>query len=59
MNKCRKQLIQRNASCPTSKKEYEFGGKKYAVTRHFTGDKNINRVIGELAVTRANREMGL
>ena len=43
----------------TSKSEYLIGAKKYAVTRHFTGDKDINKLVIELATAQANREMGL
>ena len=53
------ELIKRYSSCPTEKKEYEISGRKYTVIRHFTGDKDINLAILELAVSRANREMGL
>ena len=34
-------------------------GKKYIVTRHFAGDKEIGRLITELARSRADRETGL
>lgn len=59
MKKNREQLMQQFSSCPTSKKEYEIGGKKFTVVRHFTGNKNPDRMIAELAVNRADREMGL
>ncbi|MDE7083591.1 MAG: hypothetical protein K2O89_07845 [Clostridia bacterium] len=52
-------MIERYKSCPKCEREYVIDGKKYIVTRHFTGDKNINQVVAELAVRRANREMGL
>lgn len=51
--------MEQYASCPKEQKIYEIDGKKYTVTRHFTGDKNINQVAMELAISRANREMGL
>lgn len=53
------QLLRQYSSCPTEQREYDIDGKKYAVTRHFTGDKDINQSILELAISRANREMGL
>lgn len=59
MNKSTEQLIEQYLSCPSEQNVYEYDGKKYTVTRHFTGNKNINRVIEELAVNRVNREMGL
>ena len=58
-NKKPVQLIGQYASCRTECNVYELDGKKYTVTRHFTGDKNLNQVVAELAVSRANREMGL
>ena len=38
---------------------YVIDGKRYTVIRHFTGDKNINQVVAELAISRVNREMGI
>ena len=58
MNKNLRQLTEEYACCPTSQNDYEIDGKKYAVTRHFTGDKDINRIIYELAISRADRETG-
>ncbi|MDE6586394.1 MAG: hypothetical protein K2K80_06930 [Clostridia bacterium] len=52
-------MIERYATYPTEKNTYETEGKRYTVTRHFTGDKDINKVMAELSVSRANREMGL
>ena len=46
-------------TCPTSRCEYEIDGKKYIVIRHFVGNKEIDRLMSELAVSQANREMGL
>ena len=43
----------------TATNEYVEGGKTYTVTRFFTGDKNLNELIAELAVRRADREAGL
>ena len=34
-------------------------GKKYIVTSHYTGDKDLAQVIKEVAVNRVYREMGL
>ena len=53
------EVIERYASCKTEQNIYEIDGKKYIVTRHFAGDKNINEVIAKSAVSRAKREMGL
>lgn len=59
MNKSAEQLTEQYSSCPSERNAYEAEGKKYSVTRYFTGDKKLNEVITELAVNRANREMGL
>ncbi len=53
------QCIERYRSSPTSVKEYESGGKKFTVIRHFSGEKELNQTVGEIAVCRVNREMGL
>ena len=59
MNRKPEQLIKQYASCPQQQTVYEIDGRKYTVTRHFTGDKKINEAAMQLAVNRANREMGL
>lgn len=59
MNKTLQQLIEQYAFSPSTQRKYEKDGNKYTVTRHFTGDKNINQVVYEIAVSRANKEMGL
>lgn len=43
----------------TSRKEYEIEGKRFLVTRHFAGEKELTALVKELAVRRADREMGL
>ncbi|MCH5148343.1 MAG: hypothetical protein J1G05_03140 [Clostridiales bacterium] len=61
LNKTQKieELIEQYSSCPKDKATYDIDGNKYTVTRHFTGDKDINQVISELAESRAGRETGL
>ena len=44
---------------PTSERECVINGKRFIVTRHFKGDKPLREVMTELAIKRANREMGL
>lgn len=44
---------------PTSERRCVIDGKRFVVTRHFEGNKDINTLITEIAVHRANREMGL
>ena len=45
--------------CPTSERECVINGKHFIITRHFKGDKSLREVMTELAIKRANREMGL
>ncbi len=47
------------ASCPTAKGEYTADGKKYTVTRHFTGKKEIRDAILEIAQKQASRESNI
>lgn len=47
------------SKAPTSKKEYELQGKKYIVTSHFCGKKDVNEVLHRIALNRALKEMGL
>lgn len=44
---------------PTSRRSYVIDGKLFDVTAHFTGDKDLNEIVKEIAVTRAERETGL
>lgn len=53
------ELIGQYETYPSEKNVYEVNGRKYTVTRYFTGDKDLNKVIAELAIIRANMEMGL
>jgi len=53
------QLREEFASAPTTQREYMIEGKKYIVTRHFAGDKDLDTVIREIAVNRAYKDMGL
>lgn len=46
-------------SYPTSQRRCEIDGKRFIVTRHFVGDKDLSSLLMELAVNRANKEMGL
>ena len=42
---------------PIRKSEYDINGKKYTVTRHFVGSKDIDKVIYEAAFIRALNEV--
>ena len=43
----------------SSQAEYEVAGQKFIVIRRFTGNKNVNQAVAELAVNKADREFGL
>lgn len=58
-NKTLEQLREEFAGAPTSQKEYMIEGKKYIVTSHFCGNKNVDEVLRRIAVNRAYREAGL
>ena len=44
-------------SAPTSTSEDEIGGRKYIVTSHYVGKKNVDNVLREIAVKRAYSDM--
>ncbi len=43
--------------CPVQINEYEVNGRRYRVTSHFIGDKDINDVMYRYAEERAMNEM--
>lgn len=53
------QLNERFNKAPVSIREYEIAGKKFIVTRHFAGNKNVQAEIKNIAFARAKREMKL
>lgn len=42
-----------------SQRRCEIEGKHFIVTRHFAGDKDLTTLMREIAISRADREMGL
>ena len=46
-------------SYPTSQRRCEIHGKRFLITRHFEGDKDLTTIMTEIAIRRADREMGL
>ncbi len=58
-NKTLEQLREEFMGAPTSQKEYMIEGKKYIVTSHFCGDKDLDEVLQRIAVNRAYRDAGL
>lgn len=44
---------------PTSQRRCEINGKRFLITRHFEGDQDLSTLMTEIAISRANREMGL
>lgn len=57
MKKSLEQLKAEYLSRPSSKAEYEIDENKYTVTRVFTEDRNLDKLIYNLAESRANREV--
>mgnify|MGYP001857383210 len=53
------QMCAEFSSAPTSTREYEIRGKKYIVTSHYAGEKDIGQTIFALATDRAKRELGI
>ena len=44
---------------PTSQRRCEINGKRFLITRHFEGNQDLSTLMTEIAISRANREMGL
>ncbi|MDE5859290.1 MAG: hypothetical protein K2H23_02720 [Oscillospiraceae bacterium] len=51
------ELNEKYSACPVRVSEYEIDGKKYVVHSHFVGNKDINKVISEIAFNRAAYEV--
>ena len=50
------ELNDQHKDCPVHTNEYEIDGKKFIVHSHFIGGKDIDKVISEIAFTRALNE---
>ena len=50
------ELNNQHKDCPVHTNEYEIDGKKFIVHSHFIGGKDIDKVISEIAFTRALNE---
>lgn len=51
------ELNEKYSACPVRVSEYEIDGKKYVVHSHFVGNKDIDKVISEIAFNRAACEV--
>lgn len=49
-------LNEKYSACPMRTSEYEIDGKKYVVHSHFVGNKDIDKVISEIAFNKAMAE---
>lgn len=49
-------LNKKYSDCPVTVSEYEIDGKKYVVHSHFVGNKDIDKVISEIAFNKAISE---
>ena len=47
------EYAEQHKGCPEHTNEYEIGGKKYIVHSHFVGQKDIDKVLSDIAVNRA------
>ena len=56
MKKNLQQLKQEFSDYPTKENNYEIEDKKYIVISHFVGNKDIDKVLNELATSRAYKE---
>ena len=50
------ELNEKYSACPVRVSEYEIDGKKYVVHSHFIGNKDIDKVISEIAFHKAMSE---
>lgn len=50
------ELNEKYSAYPTKTSEYEIDGKKYVVHSHFIGNKDIDKVISEIAFNKAVAE---
>lgn len=51
------ELNEKYSAYPMRTNEYEIDGKKYVVHSHFVGNKDIDKVISEIAFNRAACEV--
>ena len=49
-------LNKKYSDCPVTVRKYEIDGKKYVVHSHFVGNKDIDKVISEIAFNKAISE---
>ncbi|MDE7329765.1 MAG: hypothetical protein K2N30_01535 [Clostridia bacterium] len=58
-NKKADNKINQAENYPSSQRRCEIKGKRFLITRHFVGDRDLSALMAEIAISRANREMGL
>ena len=51
------ELNEKYKEYPAVIREYEISGKKYRVHSHFVGTKDIDKVLHQIALNRAIREI--
>ncbi|MGN0508727.1 MAG: hypothetical protein ACI4GX_05785 [Ruminococcus sp.] len=56
-NKTMQEMNEQYRNCPVQVNVYEVNGRKYQVTSHFIGERDINDVMYEYALSRAMNEM--
>jgi len=50
-------MNERFKAAPIATREYVIDGKKYIVTAHYVGDKDIDNVLNNLAIEKAYAEI--
>ncbi len=58
-SKTLQQLREEFSDAPVSQREYMIQGKKFIVTSHYAGNKDLNAVLQKIAENRVYREIGL
>ena len=56
-NKTMQEMNEQYRNCPVQVNVYEVNSRKYQVTSHFIGERDINDVMYEYALSRAMNEM--
>lgn len=51
------EYAEQHKDCPEHINEYDINGKKYIVHSHFVGNKDIDKVLSDIAVNRALSEV--
>ena len=59
VNKKANKLKNQTEDYPTSQRRCEINGKIFLIIRHFESNQDLSTLMTEIAINRANREMGI